>query len=400
MYAKVLILLALLALIAVPTLQAADSDVPTVAILRFGPLATFALSEKGTLDMLEAHGYIDADERAVLNDRQDLEGENINIIWGDAGFDFVAANLIVRDAIGRGADALITITTPVTQLATSATLDMEDPPVVIFNTVSNPYFAGIASASCIKPRHVTGSQALAPYDRIVPLIRLQNPEIQIIGAIFNSSEANGVFGADAITAIGESIGLTVKHGPVTSVAELAVAAEGLVSQGVQALILPTDSTVNAGLPAILTVATENGIPVFHAAANYVYRGVTVGAGFYSYYQEGVVAARALIGHLRGEINIATTAINLQSGLTVAINLDTAREQGVEISESLLAIADFIVEDGQSSDGVTPEEPEVNAFLPKITLEERREMDAALLAELYCSPERIAEQAKELSSQDK
>lgn len=399
MFTKITLLLTLLSLIVSPLALEADSDNPTVAILRFGPLATFALSEKGTLDMLKAYGYVSEDERTILNDRQDLEGEHINIIWGDAGFDFVTANLMVRDAISRGADALITITTPVTQLATGATLDMEDPPVVIFNTVSNPYFAGIASASCIKPRHVSGSQALAPYERIVPLIRVQNPEIKVIGTMFNTSEANGVFGADAITAIGESIGLKVKHGPVTSPADLAVAAEGLVSRGVQAFILPTDSTVNAGLPAILTVATENGIPVFHASANYVYRGVTVGAGFYSYYQEGVIAARILIGHLKGEINIATTGINLQSGLTVAINLDTAGEQGVEISEELLAMGDFVVEDGQSSDGVTPEQPEVNAFLPEMTLEERKKMDAAFLAELYCSPERIANQATELSSQN-
>ena len=32
--------------------------------------------------------------------------------------------------------------------AVNATLDMEDPPIILFNTVTSPYAAGIAAASC------------------------------------------------------------------------------------------------------------------------------------------------------------------------------------------------------------------------------------------------------------
>lgn len=398
MLQRFLLLIAVLALGVSSALRAQDDEIPTIAILRFGPLATFGLSEKGTLDTLEAYGYINAEERARLNQREDLEGKNINIIWGDASFDFAYASLMVKEALDRGADALITITTPVTQIAIAATLDMEDPPAVIFNTVSNPFFAGIASATCIKPPHVTGSQALAPYEQIVEMTRMYKPEIQVVGTLFNSNEANGVFGAEAISAFGAAIGLEVIGAAVTTPAELATAAEGLVSKGVEAFILPSDSTVNAGLPSILIVATENGIPVIHSTANYVYRGVTIGAGFYSYYMEGVNAARKLIAHLRGEIDIATVGINLQSGLTLAVNLDAVAAQDVKIPDEFLALTDFTVQDGISSDGVTPDLPEVNPFLEDMTLEERRASDLAFLAELYCTDEMIAEQQAQLETQ--
>ena len=395
MYMKILAgLLAVALLVAVPALAQGD-DNPTIAILSLGYHSNVNLSVKGTLDMLQAYGYINQEERAVLDQRQDLEGEGLNIIWGDAGYDIGFASLMVRDALDRDPDALITITTPVAQIAANATLDMEDPPVVIFNVVSNPYAAGIADAPCIKPAHISGSQFLAPYERIVPLMLLQNPDMQVVGTIFTSNEPSGVFGANQITAVGESLGLTVENASIVSAADLTVAAEGLVSKGIEAFILPTEATVASGLPTIIQVANEHGLPVMYTAGNAVYRGATIGAGVYSYFKEGVIAARMLIAHWEGEIDIATAGINLQNDLSVGVNLDAAASQEIEISYELLAAADFVLKDGQSSEGVTPGLPEVNPYLEDMTLEERRAMDADFLAELHCSPERIAEQRAEL-----
>ena len=397
MYRIVVVLLALLAPIAGPAMQAQEDEKPTIAILSLGYHSNVNLSVKGTLDMLQAYGYINHEERAVVDQRQDLEGEGINIFFGDAAFDIGFVNLMVRDALDRDPDALITITTPVTQIAAKATLDMEDPPVVIFNVVSNPYAAGIADAPCIKPAHISGSQFLAPYDRIVPLMLLQNPDMQVVGTIFTSSEPSGAFGAGQISAIGESLGLQVEQAAIVSTADLTIAAEGLVSKGIEAFILPTEATVASGLPAIIQVANEHGIPVMYSAGNAVYRGATIGAGVYSYFKEGVIAARMLIAHWEGAIDIAAAGINLQNDMSVGINLDVAADQETEISQELLAAADFVIENGQSSQGVTPGLPEVNPYLEDMSLDERRASDLEFLAALNCSDEIIAEQQAALDA---
>ena len=397
MLQRFLLLIAILALSLSPALSAQDDEKPTIGILSLGYHSNILLSVKGTLDMLQAYGYIDQEERAVLDQRQNIEGERINIFWGDAAFDFGFANLMVRDALDRDPDALITITTPVTQIAANATLDMDDPPLVIFNVVSNPYAAGIAEAPCIKPAHISGSQFLAPYDRIVPLMLLQDPDMQVVGTIFTSSEPSGVFGARQIAAVGESIGLQVESAAVVSAADLTIAAKGLVSKGIEAFILPTEATVASGLPAIVQVANEHSLPVLYAAGNAVYRGATIGAGVYSYFKEGVIAARMLIAHLQGDIDIATAGINLQNDLSVGVNLDVAADQETEISQELLAAADFVLEDGQSSQGVTPGLPEVNPYLEDLTLDERRAADLAFLAERHCTDEIIAEQQAALDA---
>ncbi|MDE2635856.1 MAG: ABC transporter substrate-binding protein [Chloroflexota bacterium] len=398
MIQRFLLLIALLALVVIPAL-AQDDDKPTIAILSFGYHSNVNLSVKGTLDMLQAYGYINQEERDVLDQQQDLEGEGINIFWGDAAYDIGFANLMVRDALDKDPDALITITTPVAQIAAKSTLDMDDPPLVIFNVVSNPYVAGIADAPCIKPAHISGSQFLAPYDRIVPLMLLQDPEMQVLGTIFTSNEPSGVFGANQITAVAESLGLQIERASIVSAADLTLAAEGLVSKGIEAFILPTEATVASGLPAIIQVANEHGLPVMYTAGNAVYRGATIGAGVYSYFKEGVIAARMLIAHLQGEIDIATAGINLQNDMSVGVNLDVAADQGLEISAEVLAAADFVVADGQSSEGVTPGLPEVNPYLEDMTLEERREADLAFLAALHCTEEMIAEQQAALEAAD-
>ena len=397
MIQRFLLLIAIIALSISPALEAQADDKPTIAILYLGPLVQFDLSIKGTLDMLQAYGYFDQEERALLDQRQDLEGENVNIIWGNAAYDIGFANLMVRDALVQEPDALITLSTPVSQIAAKSTADLEDPPVVIFNVVSDPYLAGIASASCIKPNHISGSQFLAPYDRIVPLILLQFPDMQVVGTIFTSSEPSGVLGANRITAVAESLGIQVEKAAITSTADLTLAAEGLVSKGIEAFILPTETTLLAGLPAIIQVANEHGLPIMYTTANSVYLGATISAGNYSFFQEGVIAARMLIAHLQGDIDIATAGINFQSGLNVGLNFDAAAAQGIEFTPELLAAADFVVQDGQSSEGITPELPEVNPYLDDMTLDERRAADLAFLADLHCTEEIIAEQQAALDA---
>lgn len=340
---------------------AGEGDVPVVAIIRLGPLPPFELSTQGTMDQLAAYGYVD--------------GENIRILLYDAGMDVPTANTQIEDAIDEGADVLITITTPVTLAAINATQDMGDPPLVLFNTVTEPYASGIAEAPCEKPDYVWGSQALPDFEAIMPLVFDVNPDIETVGVVYSTSEPNAVASLAIMEPVAEDLGLTLVIEAVAETSEVGLAAESAASQGIEAFFIPTDSTVGNGLAAILGVAEDEGIPVFFADSAQTYSGVTVGAGL-SYYQEGVDTARILIAHLNGEIDIASTAISKQPGTRIGVNLDTAAAEGVEIPQSLLDKADFVIENGES----TEEAPS----LPDVSIEELMELDQAFVAGLACS----------------
>ena len=395
MIQRFLLLIAVLALSVSPALWAQEDDIPTIAMMNFGYSAGQTLATKGAFDVLQAYGYFNEEERVLLDAGEDMFGENMNVLWRNAGSDTPTANLMVEDALDRGVDAMLIVTTQVTQIAVNATRDMEDPPAIMFSLVGSPYFAGIADAPCIKPNHVGGSQYHLPYAESVAVTQLWNPDIKTIGVIIAPGEPISVSGGRNIRLAAEALGLTVEVANVITLSDLNLATEALVNRGVEALINPVSSIILSGTALLQTLTAEYGIPLFGIFPYHVYNGATVAAGFNNVYGEGAIQGRMLVAHLNGDIDISEISINRTEDFGIAINLDSAKAQGVEIPDELLAMADFVIEDGVSSTGATRELPEVVTELPEMTLEERRAADLAFLETLRCTPEIIAEQRAEL-----
>lgn len=426
---KALLLLFSSLLMAAAVAGQADEK-PTVAMLRFGSFFSFTYVENAVMDTLLASGLVTEAEHASLMERENLQGENINVHWNDANFDFAAVNTIVEDALDRGADALIVLSTPTAQAAVNLTADMDDPPIVLFTAVFNPYEAGIAQASCIKPSHVTGIESVTLYEDIVPLLLLQEPDLKMIGTIYSSSETSGRLGAEAIVAAAEAHGLTVEVSAVTSLADLTVAAQALVDKGVEAFLLPSDLLTMSGLPVITQIAIENGLPVYHSISNTINLGATVSAGAGHNSLQGSLIGAMLAGHLRGELDIASTGIGMIDLLSVGLNLDIAAEQGIEFTPALMERAHLLLQDGGmtgralvvflESLGMDEETMklvlkaiaeaqtgggEINVDLPDevlaalsagIASQRRTEDVAGILDGLHCSPEMVAEQQAALA----
>ncbi len=429
---KVMLILLSLLLLALPVAGQAE-DNPTVAMLRFGSFISFTSIENAILDTMLGAGLVSEAEHARLRARENLEGERINVHWNDANYNFAAVNAIVEDALDRGADALIVLSTPTAQAAVNITADMDDPPIVLFTSVFNPFEAGIAQASCLKPSHVSGVESVTLYEDIVPLLLLQNPDIEMIGTIFSSAETSGQSGAEAIAAAAEAHGLAVEVAAISSIPDLTIAAQSLVDKGVEAFLLPSDMLTMSGLPAIMQIAIENSIPVFHSTAHTINLGATVSAGTVEYALQGNLIGAMLVGHLSGELDIASTGIGLVDQLDVGLNLDSASEQGIEISPSLMEQASVLLQDGRFVDqgaierlaalGMDDETiklvlealkqmavgggeteldlpADIMAKVIALSASQRRMDDvSAILASLHCTPEMIAEQQAALDASE-
>ena len=397
MCGRVLLLIALLSAALAPAALAQDDDKPTIAFLRYAGTAPVTEATEGLLDSLEAYGYLTTAERAALNESYDLEGENINLLYRDAGFDLPSVNLMVEEVLDKGADVLVTVTTQVAQIAVAATRDLEDPPAILFSLVTTPYSTGIADAPCIKPAHVTGTQPLMSFADYVPLVQVQNPDIEVIGTIVTPDQPTSLLGAEVITGIAESLGLTVEVASAITPGDLNVAAETLLGKGVEAIVLVINPLTLQGTPVLVGLTAEYGVPLYAPIIQQVYRGATVGAGFHSFYKEGVIAARILNAYLSGEVDIAHIAINQSRSFGVALNLDTAAAQGVEISDDLLSMANFLIQDGERSTGLAADVDDATLNPQAMSAEERRAADLEFLAGLECTPEIIAEQQAELDA---
>ena len=345
MLRKTLLGLIVLALLLTSGALAQDDDKPTIAILGLGEFVNVDVTENAILEALLARGFINAEERATLAQRQDLQGENLNIIWGTADFDLSLVPIMIDNAIDQDADVLLTTTTVVTVTAVDTTLDMDDPPVVLFTGVSTPFYSGIADAPCIKPDHVTGIQARVPYEEIVPMLLLYNPGLQTIGTIFHSSSLPGAFGVESIQENAAALGMTVETAAIVALPDLRAATQGLIDKGVEVFLLPADNLVTLGTPIIAGVAMEYDIPIYHVTTGGVTLGATLGIGGFRHYQEGIDAGIVLAAYLNDEIDIANTGIGSVEGLAVGMNVDLARAQDIELDDELLAAADLAVTGG-------------------------------------------------------
>ena len=421
----------LLALALVTSAQ--DAENPTIAILRLAFNLSEVPMEESVLNVLQAYGFISSEERATFMDQGEVDGERLNILRIKSPLDIPSVNQNIEIALDREADILVPLSTIVTQAAVNAVDDMDNPPSIIFAGVHNPFRAGIAGAPCIKPAHITGTQSVTPYEDILPLLLVQDPDLQIIGTLFSSGSTSGAYGAQRIREIGTELGLTVEDAAVTAIADMRSAVQGLVNKGVEALILPIDSMVGAGLPIITAVTNDIGMPVFFSGFGYVAFGATIDAGFDRNVEQGIVAGKLLAGFLNGEIDIARTGINIISGLGVSVNLDVAEQLDIEVAEELIDMSSLIIRDGEPQISVDifiermrdlgmdveqiqrqalanpgsvsmeegavnfPREMIIRATVQALGSEESLARDRAFLASLQCSDEMIAEQQAALDA---
>ncbi len=438
MYKKILSITLLLFLLATPLANAQDSDNPTIAILRYGPFPTYALAAHAILDTLQAHDFISAEERAMLSGQQDLAGEKVNIIWGDANFDPANAALLVNTVVDQGADAIVAMMMPVVQAAVNVTSELENPPIILFTSGYNPYDSGVAQSSCIKPANLSGSEPIINFAEFMPLLLLQDPDLQTLGLLYSTPEASGVVGAETMGALATEMGLTVERAAITSVADIRAATEGLINKGAQAIVASSDTAIALGFPIVVEVGNEHDVPVYHPSLSTIVSGATVGAGYYNFYEQGIAVGRMLVGHLNGDIDIAKTAIHGQTGFAIGVNVDSIKEQGKTANPELLEMADVIIEDGTyqkvnpiamlgfvdpilldalgSPDIGVAElgaigdkaiadgedylpEPIAALYMQLLSSDERKAADMAFLESLHCSDEIIAEQQAALDAAD-
>lgn len=390
------LLLTAASLLFAPAAIAQDDDNPTIAFLKWGDSSNVALAEKAILDVLQVYGFINEEERQLLNDEHSIEGENINFIYGDALFDRMEANAIIDEAIDKDADVFVTFTTQMTQIAYYAIREFIDPPKLIFTVTSGPYITGVADSSCIKPDFVIGTVPVTNYEDIVPLLLMQDPDIKVAGAIYSPQQRASEVGVARITEIADSLGFTIEAESIIVTPDLYQAVDNLYSRGAEAIIIPIFTF--QGFQLLLSLSYDYGLPVLFSAPQNAYRGGTIGGGFFGLYKQGVIAGKMLVAQLNGDIDIAKTSIYESDDFAFAVNLDAADLQDVEISQALLDGAAYIVENGETDQGVTAQYPEVEITLPDMTLDERRAADLEFLAGLECTPEMIAEQQAALAQQ--
>jgi putative ABC transport system substrate-binding protein len=310
----------------VPAEEAA-ADLPAVGLMKLVSHPALDAEQQGVKDALEAAGFVD--------------GETVRLLEANAEGDIPTLTTIAQRFVDEGVDLIVATSTPALQAAFNVTKDQEGPPIV-FNAVTSPYAAGIAVAADDHPSWVIGIQALAPVEDALALIPAILPDVKTVGYIYNPAEANSVVNTEIAVPEAEKLGLTFEVTTIANSSEVQTAAEALVARGAEVFFVSTDSTVVAGLEALVKVANENDIPLFANDPASAQRGAAVALGL-DYYQDGVDTGVLAAAILQGELDIAATPIERQRKGSLAINLAAAAEQGLEVPQETIDQAATVFE---------------------------------------------------------
>jgi len=307
--------------------EEAPPKVYTVCFSQIVEAPALTLGRQGFYDGMAEAGFI--------------EGENVDYIYRNAQGDMTNVVAIAEYFVSLKPDLIVSSTTPnsqATKVAIEGTgLDQ------VFLMVTDPVGAGLVPSWTESAPHTTGASEwsegvfLAQLEYILEIC----PEVKSIGIVYNSGEQNSIVQVDAFKENAPGLGVTIVEATVTASADVYVAAYSLVGR-VDAIWIPTDTTIITALDAILKIGEENSIPVFGSDTSNVESGCVAATGI-DMYAVGTRAAAMAARILKGEATPGDIPPAMAEAEEHAINPSAAERFGVTISQEIIDAADIVFE---------------------------------------------------------
>ena len=294
-----------------------------IGLVYFAPEEGFQVCHRGLMDGLRAHGF--------------EEGRNLEVVRAHAQAEIAMIPTLLQDFDSRGLDLIVTFTTPCLTAACSA---VRNTPVV-FTYVYDPIAAGAGTSFADHLPFVTGVGSFPPVAETVDLIQELVPGARRIGSVHNSAEANSEKVLNVARPIFEQKGLALEEVTVSTTAEVLQATQATVARGADAIWITGDNTVQQAFSSVVQAARAANIPIVTNIPEQLVQGALAAVGI-AFYDSGVAAAELAARVLKGESPSQIPFRNV-AAVWRSVNIDVARELGLEVPESVLSRADEVID---------------------------------------------------------
>ena len=221
------------------------------------------------------------------------------------------------------------VATPVAMAMQAATEETGTP--VVFAAVSDPVSVGLVDSLEAPGSNLTGTSDYLDTAAVMNLMFVQNPELQKVGLLHDLGQDSAASAIESAKAYLEDKGVEVMERTGTSVDEIALAAQALVSDGVQAVFTPTDNTVMKSELTIYETFAEAGIPHYTGADSFALNGAFLGYGV-DYANLGAETANMIASILLDGADPAATAVKTFDNGTATINTEICEQLGIDFDE--------------------------------------------------------------------
>lgn len=285
------------------------------------------------------HGSLDNCRKGFLEGLAEegiKEGENLKVDVKNAVADMGTAGQISDGFVSDKVDLICAIATPTAQSAYNAAMDAGIP--VIYTAVTDPVAAELASEDKTPVGEISGTSDKLPVEAQLKMMRQILPDAKKLGIMYTTSEANSVSTIEEYKSLAGKYGFELIEKGITATADVALAADDLLSQA-DCITNLTDNTVVASLPTILEKANERKIPVFGSEIEQVKAGCLAAEGI-DYIALGKQTGKMAAQVLKGEKKASEMKFELITEPGFYVNNKVAENLGITVPQEL---ADSAVE---------------------------------------------------------
>ena len=263
---------------------------------------------------------------ARLAEIESEQGITINVKYDNCNADANVMNQIIANFAADNVDLMVGVATPVAMAMQSATEDSKTP--VVFAAVSDPVGAGLVASLEESGSNVTGSSDNLDTNSVMNLIFAQNPDAKKIGLLYDVGQDSSTAAIEHAKAYLDDKGVEYVERTATTAEEVALAAQALVSDGVDAVFTPTDNTIMKAELAIYETFADAGIPHYTGADSFALNGAFLGYGV-DYANLGRETADMIASILTEGKDPATTPVITFDNGTATVNTEICEKLGLD-----------------------------------------------------------------------
>ena len=254
------------------------------------------------------------------------KGVTFQVELENCNADATVLNQIIANFMADGVDLMVGVATPVATAMQVATEDSGIP--VVFSAVSDPVGTGVVESLEAPGANITGTSDYLDTNAIMDLIFAADPDADKIGLLYDVGQDSSTTPIAHAREYLESKGIEVVERTGTTTDEVMLAAQALVSDGVDAVFTPTDNTIMTAELAIYETFADAGIPHYTGADSFALNGAFLGYGV-DYANLGVETANMVAEILVDGADPATTPVMTFDNGTATVNTETCAALGLD-----------------------------------------------------------------------
>ena len=257
------------------------------------------------------------------------KGVTFNVLYDNCNADASVMEQIIAGFLADNVDVMVGVATPVAMRMQTATEDSGTP--VVFSAVSDPVGTGLVESLEAPGANVTGTSDYLDTAAIMNLIFALDPDADCIGLLYDQGQDSSASAIAEAKAFLDERGVKYVERTGTTTDEVMLAAQALVSDGVDAVFTPTDNTIMTAELAIYETFIEAGIPQYTGADSFALNGAFLGYGV-DYANLGKETANMVADLLLNGAAPATTAVKTFDNGTATINTEVCQQLGLNYDE--------------------------------------------------------------------